>query len=385
MRQHILITGGGLAALAAAAMLSMPFASARSANEPESSADARRSLEQLRGEAARARERAAMLDAQARAALRAGDRAVIAAAALAARVQQAEAALASAETDLALVATERKALDARLAKERAPVARLLAGLQMQARRPPLLELLQPGSIADTVHLRAAIAAIAPQIRERTTGLRGALDRARRLELEAARIAAQRRTRQSELVTRRQRLAAATAAERLKARRAAGSADREAERAFAIADQARNLAALVARLEAPDPAGAGGARPSTRLPAGAQSGSAPFRFPVAGRVAAVGSSPRRELTLVPRPGALVVAPAAGRVAFAGPYRGYGNIVIIEHDGGWTSLLTGLAASQVAVGQSLVAGSPLGQAEARDPQITLELRRNGKTVDALDQLR
>jgi hypothetical protein len=30
-----------------------------------------------------------------------------------------------------------------------------------------------------------------------------------------------------------------------------------------------------------------------------------------------------------------------VAFAGAYPGYGQIVIVEHDGGWASLITGMA--------------------------------------------
>jgi septal ring factor EnvC (AmiA/AmiB activator) len=90
-------------------------------------------------------------------------------------------------------------------------------------------------------------------------------------------------------------------------------------------------------------------------------------------------------LLARPDALVVAPAAGRVAFAGPFRGYGGIVIIEHGGGWASLVTGLAGVRVAVGQTLVAGSPLGQAPSRRPRIGLELRRDGERVNPLDQLR
>ena len=88
-----------------------------------------------------------------------------------------------------------------------------------------------------------------------------------------------------------------------------------------------------------------------------------------------------LTFAPRPGAQVVAPAAGRVAFAGSYRGYGRIVIIAHANGWTSLVTGLARTDVTVGQQLVAGSPLGNAAQARPEITVELRRNGEPVNPL----
>ena len=100
----------------------------------------------------------------------------------------------------------------------------------------------------------------------------------------------------------------------------------------------------------------------------------------GAADAVGAS--TGITLAPRGGAQAVAPAAGRVAFAGPYRGYGRIVIIEHDGGWTSLVTGLARTDVAVGEELVAGAPLGVAAVDSPVVTLELRREGEPVNPLD---
>jgi septal ring factor EnvC (AmiA/AmiB activator) len=70
-----------------------------------------------------------------------------------------------------------------------------------------------------------------------------------------------------------------------------------------------------------------------------------------------------------------------VAFAGPYRGYGRIVIIEHPGGWTSLVTGLARTDVEVGEPLVAGAPLGVAAASGPEVMLELRRDGQPVNPL----
>ena len=79
---------------------------------------------------------------------------------------------------------------------------------------------------------------------------------------------------------------------------------------------------------------------------------------------------------------MVAPAAGRVAVAGPYEGYGRIVILEHAGGWTSLVTGLGRSDVSVGQELVAGAPIGAAPARNPRIALELIKDGKPRNPLD---
>jgi septal ring factor EnvC (AmiA/AmiB activator) len=73
-----------------------------------------------------------------------------------------------------------------------------------------------------------------------------------------------------------------------------------------------------------------------------------------------------------------------VAFAGPYPGYGQITIIEHDGGWTSLVTGLGRVDVRVGDRLVAGAPLGLAGPGRPVVGLELRKDGQPANPLDQI-
>src|SRR3546814_1244038 len=49
---------------------------------------------------------------------------------------------------------------------------------------------------------------------------------------------------------------------------------------------------------------------------------------------------RGLTLDPADDAVVTAPAAGTVAYARAFRDYGPIVIIDHGGGWTTLVTGI---------------------------------------------
>ena len=71
--------------------------------------------------------------------------------------------------------------------------------------------------------------------------------------------------------------------------------------------------------------------------------------VTGFGAPQGGALSQGIAIAPLAGAQVVAPAAGRIAFAGPYRGYGQIVIVEHAGGWTSLVTGLVRADTAVGR------------------------------------
>lgn len=91
-----------------------------------------------------------------------------------------------------------------------------------------------------------------------------------------------------------------------------------------------------------------------------------------------------ISLAPRAMAQVVAPAAGRVAFAGPYRGYGRIVIVEHERGWTSLVTGLLRIDAQVGATVSSGTPLGIAGNGNPVVTLQLRHGGKTFNPLEYL-
>ena len=116
----------------------------------------------------------------------------------------------------------------------------------------------------------------------------------------------------------------------------------------------------------------------------------YILPVSGRlVSAFGErqpgGPASATAFAARGGALAVAPAGGRVAFAGPYRGYGRIVIIEHPGGWTTLVTGLGRIDVAVGQQVVQGTALGITPAGRPVLSVELRKDGAPINVLSVVR
>jgi len=76
---------------------------------------------------------------------------------------------------------------------------------------------------------------------------------------------------------------------------------------------------------------------------------------------------------------VVAPAAGKISFAGHYRSYGQIVIIEHGKGWNTLITNLGAVQVSKGASVAKGAVLGTSGDDTAEIGVELRKNGRVMD------
>lgn len=388
--------------LAASGVAAQPQLGYDSAEEAERAlADAQR-----QGEAAN--RRAAELEGEAARATEAADRTAREAAALAARVQQTEAAIAANEARIRLIERDRAVVRASLSARQRPLVRLTGALQRLSRRPMVLSLLRPGSLEDAAHSRAMLETMLPEVERRTAALKQELAQVRALQVRAEATRQALAADRSELAQRRQALAALETRQRLASRDASGVADREAERALALAEQARDLGALtrslseagalrdrlaalpgpVLRPERPDLARVADiAPPASATPAGL----AGFRLPVDGRLVAgfgeekPGVPISRGIALAPRVGAQAVAPAAGRVAFAGVYRGYGTIVIIEHPGGWTSLITGLAQASVAVGDRLVAGSPLGTVGPVRPVVTFEVRRNGEPVNPLDLAR
>ncbi|MCL2538115.1 MAG: peptidoglycan DD-metalloendopeptidase family protein [Alphaproteobacteria bacterium] len=83
-------------------------------------------------------------------------------------------------------------------------------------------------------------------------------------------------------------------------------------------------------------------------------------------------------------ALVTAPADGEIKFADSFRGYSRVLIISHKNGYNSVMTGMATTDVLVGQEVLAGEPVGRmpAAARDggrPEMYLEVRRGPNAVN------
>ena len=356
-------------------------------------ADQRARLVMAKRQAAAAAARADALARRAAGERDAADRARIEEASLAARVSAAAAELVAAKARAGLVDQMLAAHRARLGGAQAPVARLLAALQSLARRPTVVAIAQPGSVDDLVHVRAVLGSTLPLVRARTAAARADVARMRSLQTSAAQAAAALAQTRAKLEADRVALAMLEARHRQRSRALGRGAMGESDRALALGEQARDLvdrmteegsaaatAIDLAAIDGPRPRPIAAASVVPRAPHGV------YRLAVRGRLVtgfdelSASGVRSRGLTFAVAPGAAVVAPAGGVVRYAGRFRAYGMVVIVDHGDGWTSLVSGLGDSAVKVGEPVAMGAPIGRAAAgEDPRVTVELRRRGRPVD------
>ena len=288
--------------------------------------------------------------------------------AAAAAITAAEARIGAAEIIYRSAQADMAARQARLAQQQAPVAGLLAGLVTMGRRPPLLALAD-GSTEEFVRVRALLDATMPAIRARTAALSADLAAGQR----AATLAAQARDRlaqeRSGLDARRTQFAAlerrALARQASLAGQALGAGDETlagGETLSALGDEASrrrsalNSADELARLD-PIPGRPGSVAASP--PSLAY--QLPLDAPVAAGLGTVDANGIRSRGVEYRNGrgAALAVPADGTIVFAGPYRRSDGVIIIDHGGGWTSLIVN-AATSLAKGATVRRGDPLGRA-------------------------
>jgi murein hydrolase activator len=362
--------------------------------------DEQRALARAKAQSILAEQRAEQLEKVASEQRSSAEAAKARAAAVAARVQAAEADISAAESRIVLIDRQRAQLRAELAAKQEPAMRLLAALQSLARRPPALALVQPGSVSDLVHVRAVLAALIPRIRARTADLRKAIDRSKALRGDANRALAALGVAKDRLSAERASLEQMAAERKAIADQTTGSALGEQDRAMALGEKARDIVDLMekidedgavrsrlARLPGPllRPAQPGADGPAPAAAAPELAASIAYRIPVTGSVViGLGEVSNfgvrsRGVTLSTRPNAQIVAPSSGQIVFAGKFGSYDHVVIIDHGQGWSSVITNIAVLDVAAGDSVIQGSPIGRAAEERPTVTVELRQKNKPVD------
>jgi septal ring factor EnvC (AmiA/AmiB activator) len=97
-----------------------------------------------------------------------------------------------------------------------------------------------------------------------------------------------------------------------------------------------------------------------------------------------------LSVSTRPSAQVSSPSDGWVVYAGPFRSYGNLLIINTGGGYHVLLAGMSRIDVSLGQFVLAGEPVavmgaagpasqGGNDSSRPVLYVEFRKDGRPID------
>ena len=321
--------------------------------------------------------------------------------------QEKEALLTQLEAQLTRLVREAELREAALVDQRRRLAGTLGALARLSRNAPQALLVYPGAPTDMVRSALLLRISVPRLGDRAATLAEEIDSLTQVKKDIA----------GKLLSLRQ-ASAARDVERDRLRRLLdrkGALRRETEAAYRrniqrmrdLAVKARNLRDLIAGLTSrsaeperkplvaaiPRPPDAA---PAPRVPEGPPGGlrsfpeRGPLTLPVRGKlVGRYGQSTNfgntaKGIRLETRPDAQVVTPFDGKVVFAGPFRTYGQILIIEHRGGYHTLLAGLAQIDAVVGQWLLAGEPLGSMATRKsgkPVLYVELRRNGQPINPL----
>ena len=304
----------------------------------------------------------------------------------------------------------RKSLDGR----RAVIGEVLAALQRIGHRPPPALIASPEDALQAVRTAMLLGAVLPEMRHEVEALANDLSELLKLRKQIAaerdRLKAQvasldtERIRMTVLVDERQK----HQAEREKA------LDAERARAAQLAHQVGNLKELIAKLEQGlDPATRAAreaARSDTRpqmsalrdpgrlAPAVAFAslrGQVPI--PVNGVKLKEYGAPdgiggvEKGVSIATRAGAQVTAPADGWVVYAGPFRSYGQLLILNAGNGYHILLAGMDRISVDLGQFVLTGEPVAvmgngshiaailATGSSQPVLYIEFRKDGTPVD------
>jgi septal ring factor EnvC (AmiA/AmiB activator) len=276
------------------------------------------------------------------------------------------------------LADDIEAKNRALAGERRKLGMLVTALIELGRRPPESYLLQNGLTSDHIHRTIYLRAILPRVREEAETLGRDLIalhemKTRMAEQERLTAAAtdnlnEQRRKLDQLMQTRQGLLQRTEAQKEQIQR----------QLVALSGEARDLRQLLEKIA-----------PKRKRHAPPQAGPAPaLRWPVAGRQTRhfgdkdADGEQSEGIAFAALPGAPVVAPAAGRVVFAGPFKGYGPIVILQHRGGYYSFMSGFGRIDAEMGEDVDAGEPIGVMPVKTgvrTELYFEWRRNNEPVD------
>jgi septal ring factor EnvC (AmiA/AmiB activator) len=336
----------------------------------------------------------------------------------AARVRDVEANINTTQERLGALDGQQRLLQNSLDQRHGVIVEVLAALQRMGQQPPPALMVRPEDALTAVRTAITLGAVLPEMRAQADALAG--DLADMLNLRKQ-IVEQRDQLDGDLklLGREQLRMTLLIDERQKKQAVAEQAlTDERQRATDLGHQVDNIKDLIAKMETGLDSTTRAAREANRavtsdatqpdLAALSDPGRlAPavsfadmrghMHLPVNGvRIREFGGSDglggtQKGLSIATRPGGEITAPCDGWVVYAGPFRSYGQLLILNAGGGYHVLLAGMERISVDLGQFVLTGepvavmsggsqaSPTGVAGPKQPVLYVEFRKDGAPID------
>jgi len=330
--------------------------------------------------------------------------------ALSQSVQERETTLTRLEDALRALQIEEKQVRLRLEQRHGQSVETLMALQRLALNPPEAVIASPQDPADMVRSAILLRSVVPQIQAQANELRRDLEAYSEKRAQLSEKQASLKRAGENLDAERKRLKTLIANKNARGAKLTRQRQTAQKQTLALSAKAKDLRNLLKDIEAarqreeaerakaaaqkPDPDSETvdeSAKPATTIPithakgklARPASGAVVMNF---GEKEKLGGK-HRGISIKTRRNAQLIAPYDGQVAFAGPFRGYKQLLIIDHGDGYHSLLTGMDRIDASVGQWLQRGEPVAtMADTRTPPpLYFELRKNGAPVNPLPWVR
>ena len=303
------------------------------------------------------------------------------------------------EQKLTELTTEETALQEKIYSDRQTVMQLLAALQRIENNPPPPLSIQPKDAAEAARAEKLMVSLSAELQARADELSKRLRNAQALRDDITskhqrlsvneRTLSKRRNKISDLVKKKTELEKTVSKDQ-------ADANLKIEK---LASEAKSLKDLIDSFEAEGgdvvprikpKVGSSTKRTSiASKPIKLPKGTAKFvkakgklRAPIAGKVIQKYGNGEKGITVRGRSKSQVVAPYAGRIEFAGAFKNYDNVVIINVGEGYFILLTGLGETYVETGENITTGEPLGLLPFKSKgsaNLYIEFRKNGTTVN------
>ena len=330
-------------------------------------------------------------------------------------VQSQETAITAAEERIQKLRKEEIILRAELAEKQEVLSELLAGLQRLEQNPPPAIVVEPNDVLAALRGAMMFGTIVPELRNDAQILADKLARLDKIRLAVEKEKASLNGSIINLKTSQIDLGQLIIQKKQLVFDNSGRLEEEKRRSGELASKAKSLKQLIADLAA---ARLKEEAKKTKLTLALEAErkrqeefllrpSVPFssikgrlEFPVQGQILkrfgqddGLGSE-LRGLAVATRALAQVTAPADGKVEFAGLFRSYGQLLILDAGEGYLVLMAGMKEISADIGQSVRAGEPVGimgkgpssvtllgdQIQEARPVLYVELRKNGEAVDS-----